>query len=75
MVFYDTTLLIGTNIRMSRSLMGQENSAFGISVHVFNCVRLRLHEFNLHTFVDPSMRLESLDVRCPDSQCHLNDTC
>ncbi len=42
-------------------LWGQENSAF--------CMRLR--EFNLHTFMGPSMLL---DVRCPDSQCHFNDT-
>ncbi len=45
---------------------GQENSAFDICVHAFNCVRLRLREFNLHTFVGPSMHLDAL---YPDSQC------
>ncbi|SJL16922.1 uncharacterized protein ARMOST_20454 [Armillaria ostoyae] len=53
------------------SLSGQENSAFDICVHAFNCVRLRLREFNLHMFVDLSMHL---DVRYPDSQYHFNDT-
>ncbi|KAK0429885.1 hypothetical protein EV421DRAFT_1913810 [Armillaria borealis] len=51
--------------------MGQENSAFDICMHVFNCVRLCLHEFNLHMFVGLSMHL---DARYPDSQYHFNDT-
>ncbi len=39
---------------------GQENSAFDICMDAFNCVRLRLREFNLHVFVYLSMRLDAL---------------
>ncbi len=53
------------------SLTGQENSAFDICMDAFNCVRLRLREFNLHSFVGPSMHL---DAPYPDSQYHFNDT-
>ncbi len=40
--------------------LGQENSAFDICVDAFNCVWLRLREFNLRVFVYLSMRLDAL---------------
>ncbi len=59
------------NSHLGLNKLGQENSAFYICMHAFNCIHLHLHEFNLHTFVGPLMHL---DAWHPDSLYHFNNT-